>query len=372
MTGPSLAVFVTPHGFGHAARAAAVMAELARVADARFELYAATPRWFFDESVPGRYRRHEIQADVGLVQRSALEHDVAATVDALGALLPFDRTLVDGLALEVRRAGCRAVLSDVAALGIAVAERAGLPSVLVENFTWPWIYEPLLAEAPGLARFAEELARWYARATCHVQAEPVCFPDPHATVVVPPIGRPPKRSRAVTRDGLGVGEGERMVLVTMGGVPHEIAFLDRMRDVPDVTFVVTGAPSTRRDGNVRLFDNDTRIYMPDVVRAADAVVAKLGAGTIAEVWREGRPSAWVTRPAFRESGPLEAWVRSRLAGFSMEPAEFETGAWLARVPELLATPAPPRGEGGGAERVAELLAGLLMEEGAGLRPGAGR
>jgi len=355
LTGPSLAVFVSSHGFGHAARSAAVMAELARVADARFELYTATPRWLFDESVEGRYRRHGLQADVGLVQRSALEHDLPATLSALGALLPFDETLVDGLALELRRTGCRAVLCDVAALGIAVAERAGLPSVLIENFTWPWIYEPLLAEAPGLAPFSEQLAAWYARATFHVQTEPLCVRDPAAALLAPPISRPPRRSRDETRAALGLGEHGPTVLVTTGGVPYELSFVERMAGVPDVTFVVTGAAATRRVGNVHLYDNGTRVYMPDIVRAVDAVVAKLGYGTIAEVWREGRPAAWVVRPGFRESDPLEAWVGERLAGLTMDAEAFASGDWLDGVAGLLATPAPPGAEERGAERVAAFV-----------------
>lgn len=354
MKGPSLAVFVTPHGFGHAARAAAVMAELARVADARFELYASTPRWFFDESVPGRYRRHELRTDVGFVQRTALAYDLPATVAELRELLPFDATLVDGLALELRRSGCRAVLCDVAALGIAVAERAGVPSILVENFTWPWMYEPHLPEAVGLAPLSDDLASWYARATFHVQAEPVCAPDPRARVV-PPISRAPRRSREEARTALGLAEGETAVLVTLGGVPQELGFVERMRAMPDVTFVVTGAAGTRRDGNVHLYDNDTSIYMPDVVRAVDAVVTKLGYSILAEVWAEGRPLAWVTRPDFRESGPLDAWATTRLGGFAMGPEEFESGDWLDRVPGLLETPAPTGGEGRGAKRVAAFI-----------------
>lgn len=355
MTGPSLAVFVSPHGFGHASRSAAVMAELVRVADAHFELYTATPRWLFDESVQGRYRRHQLQTDVGLVQRSALEHDLPATLAALASLVPFDSTLVDGLALEVRRAGCRAVLCDVAALGIAVAERAGIPSVVVENFTWPWIYEPLVAEAPGLEAFSEQLGNWYDRATFRVQTEPLCAPDPDASLSAAPISREPRWTRAETRAAFGLDEDEPAVLVTTGGVPYELAFVERLLERPDVTFVVTGAAATRREGNVHLYDNDTRVYMPDIVRAVDAVVAKLGYGTIAEVWREGCPAAWVRRPGFRESGPLEAWVDERLAGFTMDAETFASGSWVESVPGLLATPTPPGGRGRGAEEVAAFL-----------------
>jgi hypothetical protein len=359
LSGPSLAVFVSPHGFGHAARASAVMEALVRRADARFELYASTPRWFFDESVAGRYRMHELRTDVGFVQRSALELDLEATAAALDDFLPFDGGLVEGLALEVRRTGCRAVLCDIAPLGIAVAERAGVPSVLVENFTWPWLYEPLLEEAPGLAAASAELARWLGRATWHVQTEPVCASSPRAAIVVPPVSRPGRSPRDEVRRGLGIDADRPMVVVTMGGIPHVLPFLDRLRELPDVAFVVTGAAETLRMGNLHLFDNATRIYMPDFVRAADAVVAKLGYSTLAEVWRAGRPFAYVTRPDFRESPELAAWAAERLPGFAVEAAEFEAGGWVDRIPELLSAAAPgPRGEGG-ADDVARWLVDTL-------------
>lgn len=336
------------------------MEALARRVDARFELYAGTPRWFFDESVEGLYRLHELETDVGFVQRSALEYDAPATARALREAVPFDEELVGGLALEVRRAGCRAALCDIAPLGIAVAERAGVPSVLVENFTWPWLYEPLLGRVPELAEPAAELARWFARAAVHVQTEPLCAPDPRAALTVPPVSRPPRRTREEVRTELGLGPDERAVVVTMGGVPEAMPFLERLRSVRDVTFLVTGAPRTCRDGSLRLFDNATRIYMPDFVRAADAVVTKLGYSTLAEIWREGRPLAYVTRADFRETEPLVAWASRELDGFEIPGAEFEGGAWIERIPELLALAGtPPRSEGG-AERIAAFVADEVL------------
>jgi len=331
------------------------MQALARMAGVRFEVYAATPRWFFDESIAGQHRYHELHGDVGFVQRSALKLDIHATVSALSALLPFDDVLLDGLALEVRRAGCRAVLCDIAPLGIAVAERARIPSILVENFTWPWIYEPLLGDTPALAPLSAELERWFSRAAFHVQTEPFCHPAPRAALVVPPVSRQPRRTRAEVRRELGLDQEAPTVVVTLGGTPQQLAFVDRMRAASEVTFLVTGAAATRTEGNVHLYDNDTRIYMPDFVRAADAVVAKLGYNTIAEVWREGRPLAWVARPRFREGVPLGAWVAGRLPGFEIEPTEFESGRWLDRLPDLLATEAPGPGGAGGAGQVARFV-----------------
>lgn len=352
---PHLAVFVSPHGFGHAARASAVMEALHRRVGARFELFATTPRWFLDESVEGLYRRHEVDTDAGFFQKSALTYDLERTVDAVRALVPFHPDLVAGLALEVRRSGCRAVLCDISPLGIAVAERAGLPSVLVENFSWPWLYEPLLAEAPELGPLSEELDLWTGLAHLHLLAEPYCHPDPRAHGTVLPVSRPPRRSRDELRRDMGLGEEGKVVILTMGGYGEALPFLPRLEELDDVTWIVTGCPATEVRGNLRLHDNATRLYMPDLVRAADAVVAKLGYSTVAEVWREGRPAAFVTRAGFRETAPLWAWASERIPGFEIPGVDFAGGSWIERIPELLRIGPTASQPCGGAEQVVDRM-----------------
>lgn len=357
---PPLAVFVSPHGFGHAARASAVMAALADRVAAPFQLFATTPAWFFDEAVPGGYVQHRIEADVGFRQRDSLVFDLGATVAALDAMLPFEDALVDRCAGQVTAAGCGAVLCDIAPLGIAVAERAGLPSVLVENFTWPWLYEPLLDEAPGLARHADYLRAWFERATVHIQAHPACT-DVEA-IQVEPVSRAPRRTRRDIRATLEVPQDVPVVVITMGGVDQPLPFLPRLTGLEPVHFVVTGAPATAFEGNVRAFGRDERLYMPDLIEAADAVVAKLGYSTLAEVWASGRPLARVVRDDSREMGPLDAWARAHLPGFAIEGRAFGIGDWLDRLPELLAFPAGTRRGPGGAARVAEVVAGALRAQ----------
>jgi hypothetical protein len=119
----SVAYFVSSHGFGHAARAAAVMEGIrGRVEDVRFEIFGGTPKWFFEDSVRAEFSYHRTRTDVGLVQKSPVEEDPAATVAALEGFLPFDSARVGELAEAVKRGGCRAVLCDISPLGIAVAE----------------------------------------------------------------------------------------------------------------------------------------------------------------------------------------------------------------------------------------------------------
>ena len=135
----SLAVFVTPHGFGHAARACAVIEALSARRPVAAHVFTTAAEWFFADSLRVPWTYHAVRTDIGLVQRDALDEDPAATARELDRFLPFDAALVDRLAAELRVLGCAAVLCDIAPLGIAVARAAGLPVALVENFTWDWI-----------------------------------------------------------------------------------------------------------------------------------------------------------------------------------------------------------------------------------------
>lgn len=215
---PTLAYFITPHGFGHAARACAVMAAAQRrIPDLRWEIFTRTPDWFFAESLRGPYRLHPTETDVGLVQLDALRADLDATVERLAGLLPFSAGRVDPLAAQVQTLGCQAILCDIAPLGIAVAQAAGVPSVLLENFTWVDIYAEYVEECPALLPYTAQMAHWFAGADFHIQTSPVCNPSTNPTLTVPPVSRSPRTGRAEVRRLLAIPDDSPFLLITMGG-----------------------------------------------------------------------------------------------------------------------------------------------------------
>lgn len=351
---PSLgiAAFVSPHGFGHAARSSAVLAAAHRAAGTHAHVFTTAPPWFFEESLES-FTYHPTIVDVGFRQTSALVFDTRKTVDALRELVPFDASAIQVLADEVLEAGCRVVLCDIAPMGVAVAEAAGLPSVLVENFSWPWLYDPLVGRVPELVEIGAELDRWSARATVHVQARPVCARQPELELV-DPVSREVRLGRDETRRRLGIALDAPLVVVTMGGYGEEMPFIDRLRSRTGFHFLVTGALEAEAVGNLHLFDNNTALFMPDVLRAADAVVAKLGYGTVSEVWREGLPFAWVTRADSREMSSLEAFAEDELSGWLVPPEHFRSGDWIDDLESLVDMPRRPHPVGG-AHRIAEIL-----------------
>lgn len=354
-----LASFVSPHGFGHAARTSAILRACAENnPDFQVQIFTRVPRWFFDESIEGLFDYHETHCDVGFVQRSALEFDFPGTLQALTAFIPFERRLIADLAGRIVRAGCSAVLCDISPLGIAVAHAARLPSILIENFTWDWLYEPLQAEFPAIERYRALLRQTFAGATHHIQTLPICVPSERAHLVSPPVARSPRRKRAEVRRQLGVQSDQRMILITMGGVRQPMPFLSQLKKLSHVTFLITGSVQDHWHDNLIQIAQDTRVYVPDLLHAADAVIAKLGYGTVAEVWTLGKPMAYVARN-FRESASLKDFVDREIPSFEITADSFHRGDWIDRIGELLSLAAPEGERRSGAAAIADYIGRVL-------------
>ena len=356
-----IAVFVSPHGYGHAARACAVMQALSELGVAsQFEVFTLVPEWFFTDSMTCPFGYHPLLTDVGLVQTTPLVENPDETLRRLDEFLPFGAGQLDSLARVLDEFGCQLVLCDISPLGIAAARRAGIPSALVENFTWDWIYEPYAEGRPAFSRPIAALTELFELATSRIQTEPVCRPD-RRFPGVPPVSRSPRTPAAVVRHRLGVPGEARMLLLTMGGIPWQHGFLRRLEQRGDVFFVVPGASDhLEHRGSLVALPHRSGIFHPDLVHAADAVVGKLGYSTLAEVYAAGVPLAYVERPTFRESAALAAFAAERMPGLALTAEEFAQGTWLERVPELLAMPRTEGRRRNGTAAAAGIVRALLL------------
>ena len=360
-----IAYFITPHGYGHAARAAAVMAALLRRnVDLRFEVFTGVPAWFFDHSLDGALEYHAVETDIGLAQHTALSEDVPETLRRLGQLMPFKDDLVSRLAEHLRRSGCRLVMCDIAPLGIAVARAAGIPGVLVENFTWDWIYAGYWHEDRRLGQYIDYLGDLFDRVDYRIQTEPASRHH-NGALTTAPVSRAARMPPAAVRQELGVPEDAPLVLVTMGGFSWEYSWLELLATRPDVYFVVPGG---KRDGtpmsdprppNVISLPHHSSFFHPDLVNASNFVIGKAGYSTVAEAYWSGCAFGYVPRPRFRESEVLVAFIQREMAGLAIAAEEFDSGSWLNHLPTLVALPRLARQGPNGAEQVAEFVSDLL-------------
>lgn len=332
-----LSYFISSHGFGHAARAAAIMKAL-QDSEPRttFSIFTKVPEWFFSDSGVTGFTYYPCTTDVGFAQTSPTAEDLSSTIAQLRTFVPFARENVQSLAALVASAGAAAVICDISPLGLAVAAEAGIPSVLIENFTWDWIYRGYPAVPQELLRFAELFAECFASATHHFQTAPVCAPAPRARQF-PPVSRSPRRGRLEMRRELEIDDRQPVVLITMGGVSSSLPFLEQLPQQEDIATFVVAAPvdEVTRRGNVVLFPPRSELYHPDLVQMSDVVIGKTGYSTVCEAFYAGCGFGVVERPTFREHQVMEKFLRDSLPTLLLSHAEFLSGSWLGRLPELL-------------------------------------
>jgi L-arabinokinase len=290
---------VSGHGFGHAVRSAEVARVLLR-RGARVLVRTDAPRWLFPDAVeavpsPGW------PVDVGVVQHDGLEFDIDATRERWRAFAAdFEaRASVEGELL--REAAADIVVGDIPPLAFAGAQRAGLPSLAVGNFTWDWIYaiwpdfEDIIACVQRGYRCAEGLLRL-----------PMHTPEADAYAAfrkvedVPLVARYAARSRDDVRAALGLPLDRRVVLVSFGGFSAQGLQRERLAAWSEDTFVFIGADADRSlPANVVNLNESPSDYV-SLLAACDAVVTKPGYGIVADCLANRVPVLFTDRGPFRE------------------------------------------------------------------------
>ena len=360
-TSPRFAFFVTPHGFGHASRAVAVAESLTRrLPTCQFEFFTTVPKHHIAASVEN-FHYQTLDCDIGLVQIDALRVDLSKTLQRLNSFLPFDPTEVQRLVDYLKHQCCIAVISDISPLGLQVARAAALPSVLIENFTWDWIYQGYALRYPEMGNHAAYLSSIFACADLHLQCQPICHTKPDG-VLTSPVSRRFQKDPATVRSQLGLSLATKMVFISMGGTPHSLPDLEMLaKHYGDIAFVIAGHYPTRvTPSNIRLLPIDTPLFHPDLVRSANVVIGKVGYSTIAEVYQAGVPFGYFSRRKSPEMPPLLSFLKENIQGIHFTDDDYQTNAWLDHLSTLLSMPNIDRSkEPNGADQCADEITKLV-------------
>lgn len=355
----SIAYFVSPHGFGHAARSSALMSALHSLdPDICFEIYTLIPEWFFLESLVCPFHYHSLKTDIGLIQKSPLSEDPEATLNALDEFFPFSQQHITEIAQNLTGSSCLYAISDISPLGLLAGKTASIPTVLIENFTWDWIYENYLDKLPGFLKHIRYLGQLFQSPDIHITTEPYCQFDASADFIARPISRAPKKDRKSIRNALGIFECEKMILITMGGIQESFRHLDHLHGFKDSVFVIPGGSKDFvRKENLILLPHHSDFYHPDLINACDAAVGKAGYSTISELYNTGTPFGYFSRDTFRESAHLTAFIDANMPSIHLHSKNISNYEWLKHIPDLLALPPVDRIKPNGAFQVAEFLMG---------------
>jgi hypothetical protein len=332
------------------------MSAIARRAPAvHFEVFTEVPKWFFSESLVQGFTYRRFRSDVGMVQRTPLSEDLEATVARLDQMASDDAG-VPRLANELHDLDCTVVIVDISPLGLETAKAAAMPSVLLENFTWDWIYDHYPNAPPEMRKHGRRLARVFSGADLRIQTEPACQQLPNV-FLVPPVARSPRLAKLEVRRRLGIPVDEPMIIVSMGGVKWDYGSFSAFEHSEGPWIVIPGGSEiqARKRGRLLLLPFHSDVYHPDLVAASDLVVSKLGYSTVAESYQAGAALAYVARRRFPESPILAQWVEENMVAAEIAEVQLKDGAWLATVDRLLNSPRSQPAESNGAEETAEII-----------------
>ena len=325
-----IGVFITSHGFGHATRTCAVLNEITQSSNCSIDIFSTLPSWFLKQNILCKnFEAHYLKTDVGLVQKSPFVHDLQETINQLKDFLLF-RSVDSQKAITIsRKKKFNLIISDISPLGIKVADQLGIQSVLIENFTWDWIYCHYRESHKEFDKIIESLRAIFERSGLHIQARPFCL-EKNSSLKTSPISRRVNKSKEEIRDALNIEKNSKIILLTTGGITKKLSFIERLHAVDHCTFIISGDfKNIVKDHNIISLPMNSAFHYPDLVSASSCVVGKVGYGTLAECWSSKTPLLGCYRNDFGESEVLRDFANKNLKHKEISIDDFERMNWAA-------------------------------------------
>ncbi|QNI58395.1 hypothetical protein SynBIOSU31_01522 [Synechococcus sp. BIOS-U3-1] len=346
-------VCVSTHGYGHAARQAAVLIQLHRLQpDWHLVISSCVDETFLDlvlRDVP--VSRRVGRWDVGMLQADALGVDQQATLQGLQQLeIDLPRLLQREVDWILGQDSQCVVLADIPPAAAELARQLDAPLIWMGNFGWDEIYAPF---GGAFLDWANNAKRAYRSGTLLLRCPfslPMNWLLPEQTldlVSADPEPLPRDLERRLRADG------RKIVLVGFGGLGYSLQ-KDLFSRWPQHLFLM---PSPK--DCVELEPITNVLFLPqtirflDVMPFCDRLLGKPGFSSFCEAMTCGLALHVVERHGFAEASALMDGLRRHAAHRILTRQSLELGDWKLDQPLEPAAGAPLRV--GGAVQAAEAI-----------------
>jgi len=353
---PHLLAVVSPHGFGHFAQTAPVIQALRqRVPGLRVTLMSRLPAELIHQRLGGEVAVVERAADFGMIMRSAIDVDVAATHSAYRRLHRQWEERVTAFAELLGALRPDWLLADVPYLPLAAAARLGLPAAALCSLNWADIYQAYCGHLPGAREVEHQMREAYASAAVFIRPRPAMpMADLGNTGEVGPIATLGRRRREQLARQLGTEA--RLVLVAPGGIPTAVD-VNRWPVPQGYHLLVPRAWRPRHPGITAI--EDLGWSFSDLLASVDVLITKPGYGSFVEATCLGVPVLYVARGDWPEEPGLTAWLHRHARAREISREDFYAGRLEVHLQVLEGLPVPPPPQATGAEEAAALLLNRL-------------
>lgn len=360
---PHLWLALSPHGYGHTAMTAPVIAEIQRrIPSLRLTIQTRVDPDF----LRSRYRHFshvDHIADFGFRMVSATGIDLEASArQYLHLVNRFDAEVADNAArMTVDRP--HLVLSNVAFIPLAAAARLGVPALALSSLNWADMYAHYLGHRPEAPRVLEKLLTAYHSAQAFLRCTPGQVMSLSNQVQIGPIAHIGQDRHAEMRANLGLDSADRVGLIAFGGIDHDLD-LSSWPALPGWSWLVVSEDCVRAD---MAHWHRSGLNFSDLIASVDVVVTKPGYGTFTEAGMVGTPVLYTIRPDWPESPHLDDWLARHTQALATT-SEALTGNLENLLHKLFSLPqqrvATPDGVAEAAEMV---ITGLKAGGAAGIR-----
>ncbi|HUX92010.1 MAG TPA: hypothetical protein VMV48_15085 [Gallionellaceae bacterium] len=355
---PHLLVDISSHGYGHVSQTSAVVNELARlVPELRVTVRTTAPHEFLMSRFQCDFQHIPLAFDFGMRMANAVDVRVEESALAYREFHADWRQKVEREAEAMRHIKPDLLLANVPYLSLAAARAAEVRAVGMCCLNWADIYQHYCSNDAAFQTIHGQMLEAYCSAELFLKVQPAMeMPDFRNARSIPPIATSGRPLRCHIAAHSNQSEGEKLVLVAMGGMEFRLPMQNWPR-LPGIRWIVPQAWGITRDDTTAF--ESLRLPFPDVLASCDAVLTKPGYGTFTEAACAGVPVLYVTRRDWPEEPCLVQWLQTNAVCLDVERGSLLEGDLGDLLQRLWMLPPPPRPSATGAAEAAQILLAIF-------------
>ena len=323
--------YISGHGLGHMSRQGEVIKYLRKL-NPSVKIAVKTPaaEFFVRENLHGEAIYQYLKIDIGVEQSDSLDVEPLLTLQNYARLLDRKAGIVESEAEWCKANSVRLIVVDIPPFAFGIAQKAGIKSICITNFSWDWIYQPYVEMYPEYSSVIDDIKS--SEAKCSLLLSTPFSGDLSAFPYrrdIPLIGRKSDLEVSDIRERLGISRGKKIILFSFGGLGLK-RVSELKPDLDENTVVLTSRIDTSAEGWIHFTDDDLKnreLSYRDLVHAADAVLTKPGYGIVSECIANNTGMLYLERKLFPEYEVFKREMSKYIPAVNIPLEDFYTGDW---------------------------------------------
>ncbi len=356
---PHLLVDITAHGFGHIAQTAPVVNELVRrIPDLRITVRSAATTSYLQQRFTTPFQHIHTALDFGMTMFNAVAVDVPRSLDNYREYHADWEAKVAQAAHEMRALQPDLIFANVPYKSLAAAKFAGISAVAMCCLNWADIYRHYAPDDTESRAIHAQMLAAYNSAEIFLKVSPTMPMDSlRKARTIAPIAQVGNKRRTLALSRCGGQEGDKLVLVAMGGIYYRLP-MENWPRIAGVRWLVPQAWNIQRDDTSAL--ETMGMTFSDLLASCDAVLTKPGYGTLAEAAYAGVPVIYVSRGEWPEQPYLVEWLQQNGIGIEVGHEALEQGTMRAVLDVAFLAGRKPALVGSGVHEAADILQSIMQ------------